>query len=146
SSGSDTTVIFNSLGTHEVTLRVCNTECGCKTVSQDIVVQELFPTISFNPTTGCVGTEIFFDGNATVQPDPPFTDPNIISWEWNFGDPASGSDNTASGQSVSHTFVGSGPDFTVQLIADGACGPDTVETTVSLRPRPTIEPGPRSEE
>jgi len=135
----DTTITFAAIGTHSVDLRVCNDECGCKTVSQDIVAQDLFPTIGFLPNPACVGTEIFFDGNATIQPDPPFVDPSITSWDWDFGDPASGPNNTASGQNVSHTFTNSSTSYTVALTVQGYCGPKVVNTNVNLLPKPTVE-------
>lgn len=140
-SGADTTIVFTTTGTHTVTLRVCNTECGCKTISQDVIVQDLYASISFLPSPACVGTDITFMGDANVLPDPPFVDPNIVSWEWNFGDPASGAANTASGQIVNHTFGGPGTSFTVTLIADGACGPDTVTSVLTLNPKPVIDAG-----
>ncbi len=140
-SGSDTSVTFNTLGTHTVTLRVCNAECGCKSISQDIVVQDLFPVI-IPPPTGCIGTSMDFSGDALILPDPPTVDPNVTNWSWNFGDPASGANNTANGQFVSHTFVGAGPSFTVQLIVDGTCGPDTTTTIVTLNPQPVVYAGP----
>ncbi len=142
SSGSDTTVIFNTLGTHTVDLRVCNAECGCKSISQDIVVQNLFPTISATPLTGCIGSSIDFTGDALILPDPPTVDPNVTNWSWNFGDPNSGVNNTANGQFPSHTFVGPGASFTVQLIVDGTCGPDTTSTIINLNPQPVVYAGP----
>ncbi len=141
-SGSDTTVIFNTLGTHTVDLRVCNAECGCKSISQDIVVQNLFPTISASPLTGCIGSSIDFTGDALILPDPPTVDPNVTNWAWNFGDPNSGVNNTANGQFPSHTFVGPGASFTVQLIVDGTCGPDTTSTIINLNPQPVVYAGP----
>lgn len=141
SSGLDTTVTFSSLGTHSVTLRVCNTECGCKSVSQDIVVQDLFPTISFNPTSSCPGTEIFFNGSAVILPDPPIVDPSVIDWTWDFGDPNSGVGNSASGQNVSHIFTTTSSSYNVTLIANGVCGPDTITTTVNLLPKPFVDAG-----
>lgn len=141
-SGADTTLNFNSIGSHIAFLRVCNTECGCKSISQDIVVQDLFPTISYNPTVSCPGTEIFFDGNASILPDPPNVDPSITDWAWDFGDPASGVGNTASGQNVSHTFTTTGSSYTVSLIVQGICGPDTVQSTINLLPKPVVDAGP----
>jgi len=141
SGGNDTNITLNTSGLHSITLRVCNTECGCKTLTQDIIVQNLVPSISYSPQGACIGTELTFTGSAQVLPDPPFVDPAVTDWQWNFGDPASGINNTASGQSVSHTFVGSGGVYTVSLIIEGTCGPDTVQTTVVLRPRPTVSAG-----
>ncbi len=141
-SGADTTISLSAVGLHTVSLRVCNTECGCKSVSQDITVQELYPTITYNPTVSCPGTPIFFDGDATVLPDPPYLDPNITDWSWDFGDPASGVDNTAIGQNVSHTFTNTSSSYTVTLIADGTCGPETTTTVITLLPKPIVDPGP----
>ena len=66
--------------THSVTLRVCNTQCGCKTITQDIIVQDFIPSISYAPNGGCIGTDITFTGSASIQPDPPYVDPAITSW------------------------------------------------------------------
>lgn len=141
-TGLDTMVTLSTVGLHTISLRVCNTECGCKSVSQDVTVQELYPTITYNPTVSCPGTEIFFDGNASVLPDPPYLDPNITDWSWDFGDPNSGVDNTANGQNVSHTFTSTSGSYTVTLIVDGACGPETTTTVITLLPKPFADPGP----
>ena len=141
SSGLDTNIVLSTTGTHSVTLRVCNTQCGCKTVTQDIIVQDLFPTISYSPIASCIGTDLTFTGDATILPDPPLVDPAITSWDWNFGDPSSGINNTANGQIVNHTFNGPASSFTVTLVTQGTCGPDTTQTVINLRPRPTVDAG-----
>lgn len=142
SSGSDTTILLTTLGTHTIDLRVCNAECGCKSISQDVVVQNLFPSISYSASTNCMNAPVDFAGDAVILPDPPHVDPNTAVWLWNFGDPNSGANNTASGQFVTHAFVGPGNSFTVQLIVDGTCGPDTAYTTVNLNPKPVVTAGP----
>ncbi len=141
SSGNDTSITFNTTGTQSITLRVCNTQCGCKTVTQDIIVQNLFPSINYTPVGACVGTDISFSGSAVILPDPPYVDPAITNWQWNFGDPGSGANNTATGQTANHNFTGGPGSYTVTLITDGNCGPATVQTTVILRPRPTVNAG-----
>ena len=138
-SGLDTTVVFNTIGTHTIVQRVCNNQCGCKTISQDVVAQTLVPLIYPNPSSGgCLGAEIFFDGDAIIQPDPPFVDPNVTTWDWDFGDPASGINNTASGQNVSHVFTGPQTSYTVQLTIDGTCGPATITQVITLLPQPIV--------
>ncbi len=139
---TDTTVVFSTLGQHNVDLRVCNNECGCKTSNQEIVVQNLFPSIGLSSLTNCLNAPIDFTGNAVVLPDTPHVVPNVNAWTWNFGDPNSGVNNTASGQFATHSFVGPGTSFTVQLIADGTCGPDTVTRVVTLNPEPVVTAGP----
>jgi hypothetical protein len=135
-TGTDTSILFSSVGTHTTTLRVCNAQCGCKTVSQDVTVQDLVPSISYLPATTCVGSPITFNGSASIQPTPPVMAPGVTLWSWNFGDPASGASNTATGQSVVHTFAGAGPSFTVKLVIQGNCGPDSITTTINLKPLP----------
>ncbi|MCX6290755.1 MAG: hypothetical protein NT126_03220, partial [Bacteroidetes bacterium] len=141
-SGNDTTILLNTLGTHTIDLRVCNSECGCKSISQDVVVQDLFPSISYSGATSCMNAPIDFSGDAVILPNPPNVDPNAAVWLWDFGDPNSGIDNTASGQFVTHSFVGPGTSFTIQLITDGTCGPDTAYTTINLNPQPVVTAGP----
>ncbi|MEY4593806.1 MAG: hypothetical protein RIQ47_216, partial [Bacteroidota bacterium] len=138
SSGADTNIVFTTPGTHTVTLRVCNAECGCKTVSQDIIAQELIANISFSPNQSCVGSTVFFTGSAEVLPDPPYSDPNVTDWMWNFGDPNSGVNNIANGQAVSHTFSGPQTFYQITLIADGVCGSDTTTTFIDLNPQPLL--------
>ena len=138
SAGADTTITFSTIGTTNVILRVCNLQCGCKTVSQEIVAQDLFPVISYLPPSSCIGSVITFNGAASILPDPPNVPPNITNWDWDFGDPLSGPSNTATGQSVNHTFVGAGPSFSVRLIVQGVCGPDTTFTTINLLPKPVV--------
>jgi gliding motility-associated-like protein len=139
SSGSDTTILISTTGTHTITQRVCNTQCGCKSTSQDVIGQTLNPTITPNPLNGgCLGAQIDFDGNASIDPSPPSVDPNVTTWDWDFGDPASGVNNSASGQNVSHVFDGPQTTYTVTLTIDGTCGPATVSQVITLLPQPVV--------
>ena len=135
-TGGDTTVCFNTIGTYEISLRATNA-CGTTIYTQEITVQDLFPAISYSPVTTCIGQPVSFTGSASVLPDPPHTDPNVVSWSWNFGDPLSGGSNTSTQQNPTHVFVGS-PPFTVTLVVDGTCGPDTTTIVVNLLPPPVV--------
>jgi MYXO-CTERM domain-containing protein len=78
------------------------------------------------------GKSISFDGSGSSDPDG-----TIASWHWDFGD-----GNTATGQSVAHTFTG-GTDRTVTLTVvdnSGAIDVDTAFVKVNLPP--TAEAGP----
>lgn len=138
-TGADTTVCFNTVGTYEISLRATNA-CGTTIYSQEITIQDLIPAISYSPLTTCVGQPVSFTGSASVQPDPPYTNPNIVGWSWDFGDPLSGGSNTSNLQNPTHIFVGSSP-FTVTLIVDGACGPDTTTIVVNILPPPVVTAG-----
>lgn len=137
-SGNDSNTVFTTPGVHTVALRVCNTECGCKNISQEVTVQEMYPSISFVPPLACVGAPIDFTGSVIVLPDPPYTDPMVTDWTWNFDDPNSGTANTAHGQYVTHVFSGPQTLFNVTLTVDGVCGPETVTQMIDLNPKPDV--------
>lgn len=140
-SGADTNIVLSGMGIHTIELRVCNSECGCKAIIQDVIVQDLVPAINYTPVVTCIGTPVNFTGSASIQPDPPFVNPVITSWLWDFGDPASGVNNTSTLQNPSHTFIGPGNSFTVKLVVDGTCGPDSTTITINLLPPPVVDAG-----
>ena len=140
-TGNDTTIVFNTTGSHTVDLKVCNAECGCASVTQFIDAEALVGSI-IPPAGICEQVPVDFAGDAQYLPDPPFTTVNIVSWDWNFGDPGSGANNVASGQNVQHAFSDSG-NFVVTLIVTSAdCGTDTVTTTVHVSAKPDVNAGP----
>ena len=54
------------------------------------------------------------------------------NWQWNFGDPGSGTSNVSSAQNPSHQFSAPGV-YTVQLIATNPCsGSDTVSKQIAV--------------
>jgi gliding motility-associated-like protein len=55
---------------------------------------------------------------------------NVLSVKWDFGDPASGANNTSSQNNAVHIFSGPG-NYNVQLIKFTNCGTDTLKKTVS---------------
>lgn len=74
---------------------------------------------SFN--FACNGTTVEFQDASALCPS---------SWTWDFGDPASGAANTATGAAVSHTFS-SGGSYTVTLSVQGPCNaPSTFSRTL----------------
>ncbi|MDX1661429.1 MAG: PKD domain-containing protein, partial [Gemmatimonadota bacterium] len=79
------------------------------------------PTASFTYT--CTDLSCDFDGSGSTD-----SDGTIASYAWDFGD-----GNTASGQTVSHTYANDGT-YTVTLTVtddDGATGSDSQDVTVS---------------
>lgn len=71
----------------------------------------------------CNGTTVEFQDSAPGCPG---------DRSWDFGDPASGADNTASGLTVSHTFSSAG-DHTVTLTVSGPCNaPSTTHRTIHV--------------
>ena len=145
SSGTDTSLYFSKtqIGNYTISLTAQNS-CAVTTIAQTVDVQDLKLAVSFTPSVSCLGTNIHFTGSAQVLPNPPVTPSNIVKWEWDFGDPSSGINNTYTSlteDTANHIFVGTGPCFTVTLIAHGTCGPDTINTNVCLLPEPKVNAG-----
>jgi len=63
----------------------------------------------------------------------------IVSWQWNFDDPASGPDNTSTLQNPIHIFSTEG-DYEVELIITNVNGCiDTTQSTVTISGQPTVD-------
>jgi hypothetical protein len=136
-SGNDTNVTFNSTGQEDISLRATN-GCGTVTVSTQVTIYNMVPVINYSPIVSCVGQPIDFTGNVSLlPPTTPPTPLNVTGWWWDFGDPGSGASNNSTLQNPTHVFVGS-PPFTVTLVVDGTCGPDTTTLLVTLLPPPVV--------
>lgn len=70
----------------------------------------------FEATTVCGGETTEFEDITTHLPIT-----SITSWQWNFGDPASGANNTSNLQHPTHTFSAAGT-YTVELVVTDASG------------------------
>jgi hypothetical protein len=111
SSGCDTVISFDNTppynyppfsgGSHTVSLVVWD-DCGRDSVTQFI---HFGPKPLFTYTNDC---RVRFDDASTCTAD-------IVSYTWDFGDPASGIYNTASGQTVWHNFTVPGNAYLVTL-------------------------------
>ncbi|MCW3083536.1 MAG: hypothetical protein JWP12_902 [Bacteroidetes bacterium] len=72
--------------------------------------------------SACVGDAVNFCANGQLN-----------SASWNFGDPASGVNNTSTQNCPTHTFSANGT-YTVTLVANGSCGTNTVTKTIVIAP------------
>lgn len=91
------------------------------------VVDCQIPTANLDPTfTTCGGYNVTFTNNASNNPVP--------AYYWNFGDPASGPNNTSNLQSPTHVFTDTGV-FIVKLVLNQGlqCG-DSTTMQVSVYP------------
>jgi gliding motility-associated-like protein len=78
-------------------------------------------TTTINPTCSG-GNTVSFTSGAKACP--------TTTWAWNFGDAASGANNTSTNETASHTYSGPGT-YTVSVIASGgACNPPDTATQV----------------
>jgi PKD repeat protein len=119
-------------GTYSVTLVIMNSDSCVSNVTNNVVIIPS-PTANFSFSDGCFGQSIEFTDLSTQ------TGGEIVSWEWDFGDPASGTANASTAQNPSHLFSAGG-DFDVTLIIGdiNGCG-DTIVQTVSMGDPPAVE-------
>ena len=77
---------------------------------------------SFNPVGPVAGQSVAFNDTSTNSP---------ASWDWDFGDPASGSANSSTLRSPTHTFTNAGT-YVVTLVATNELGSDDVTKQVTV--------------
>jgi gliding motility-associated-like protein len=87
----------------------CNSYDGI--AIDDILIQNA-PSSIAEFTYNCSGTNVDFVNTSTLCP---------TGYQWDFGDPASGSANTSTLANPSHAFSGPGT-YTVKLVAENSCG------------------------
>lgn len=108
------------------TVQVTN---GCIATDTVRVVVGPKPVALFSNATVCQGTSTSFNDESTTA----------TFWHWDFGDSASGANNTSTLQHPTHTFSASGS-FTVTLISGiSANCSDTLTKTVVVIPIPIIK-------
>ncbi|MBU2651846.1 MAG: PKD domain-containing protein [Bacteroidetes bacterium] len=131
--------LYANQGTFQVTLTVTDSDsCQNSTSRQVIVVAN--PIANFNNSIGCDGTPVnFYDLSS------PNGGTNIISWYWEFDDPASGIFNTSQLQNPTHIFTTSGI-FDVILIVENSNGcSDTIVKPVNINELPDVSIGTDSD-
>ena len=116
------THIFSTAGTYNVTL-VVTTNNGCVSVNPSIPV-----VVHARPKAGFINPEVclndtygqFNDTSSVAAPS------TITGWNWNFGDPASGVNNTSILQNPQHSYLAVGS-YPITLIVTSSQGcKDTV--------------------
>ena len=113
---------------HVIELSVTST-CGVETMQTTVIVHR--PTqadMTVTPSEVCIGDPFTFTDQSLGE---------NLSWEWDLDDGTTL--NTQGPHTYTYTADGT---YNVQLIADGYCGPDTVETTVVVHPYPVADFNP----
>ena len=86
----------------------------------------------FDAISNCPGEAVEFEDLSTFTPTS-----SIATWNWNFGDPASGSSNTSNNQHPNHIFNTLGNyEVTLIITAPSGCTSTTIKT-ISVLPPPT---------
>ena len=122
-------------GTHRILYTFTSTAGGCiDTASNTITVWDTASAkIGVQPLV-CENNSISFNStNSTIPPG----NGSIIGWNWNFGDPGSGINNTSTLANPTHTFTGWG-NYTVTLnvVSSNGCISTTQAIQVYVNPEP----------
>lgn len=122
------THLYAAAGTYSVSLTVTNVE-GCSDTYTDDVIVRPNPVASFAADTACLGEVTgFIDLSQPVG--------QITSWLWDFGDPASGANNSSFLQNPNHQFTVSGS-FSVTLTVTDVNGcMNTISQNIWVEPLP----------
>jgi PKD repeat protein len=123
--------VFPDSGSFSVSLKtIVNT--GCANVSTQLVEVIAIPQADFYTLNICDNAAAPFFENAN-----PYNG-QIVSWLWNFGDPASGN-NTSTLPQPQHLFSSNG-NFNVQLVVENLQGcMDTIVKGITVKPSPLAE-------
>ncbi|WP_417264812.1 PKD domain-containing protein [Brumimicrobium sp.] len=122
---------YSADGNYDITLTI-ETSSGCfNTLSAPIEIKTN-PILTFSTNYICQNQSIEFNGGQ-LSPQ------TITDWNWNFNDPASGTNNVATGQNTQHVFASPG-DYDVMLIGTDIFGCiDTLVQTKTIAPTPTAD-------
>lgn len=118
------THIFYTAGTYTITLTVTNDEgCVSNVLTRQLIIRAK-PEAGFILPDVCLN-DTYAQFNDTSRVDAPSV---ISAWQWNFGDPGSGVNNSSVLQNPQHSYTAVGA-YPVELIATSSHGcKDTVLT------------------
>ncbi len=128
SNTQNPTHMFSAGGTYTVRLMVTNANgCNDSVVGGKTVTVNAAPFADFTADTSCLGSATQFTDVSTGTP---------VAWNWDFGDPSSGTFNNSTLQNPFHTYNLQGT-YNVTLTVTNAaqCENDTV-IQVSVNPSP----------
>jgi PKD repeat protein len=143
--GSDTVIVapanpdiahtFATFGAFNVTLEV-STSTGCEATYSQAIIITAGPLAGFTFESACLGSPVAFADQTSINGGT-----TIVSWLWNFGDPASGANNTSSQQNPQHIYTLQGT-YSVNLLVTNANGCiDTTVMNVEVHPLPALDFG-----
>ncbi len=125
--------LYANPGTYEVMLTVID-NVGCEHTSSRLVQIEPSPIADFSYDAGCFGIPVLFTDLTS-----PNNGSDLFAWQWYFGDPNSGINNSSTLQNPSHLFTDIGP-FDVTLIVTNTMGcTDTIVKTLEITELPTVD-------
>lgn len=129
STTQNPTHAFTSGGIDTVRLIVTNAN-GCLDTIKKTVTINAAPVAIFSADTSCLASPTLFTDASTTPTG------TIAAWLWNFGDPASGANNTSTMQHPTHIYLVQGTYFVkLQVTNSSQCVKDTTMQIV-VNPKP----------
>jgi len=129
--------IFSAPGYYKIVMRanvpdIDNPGSFCSDYFIDVV--EVPIAASFHVVKNCVNEPMAFKSTSTFLPGK-----NIIAYEWDFGDPASGIDNISNIEDPNHTFTTTGT-YLVKLtiVSDDGCRSRVIEE-ITVNPNANVD-------
>ncbi|MBK7174406.1 MAG: PKD domain-containing protein, partial [Bacteroidales bacterium] len=125
--------VYTQAGNFVVTLKV-STQNACENTYQQLISIGAAPLAEYTYQSTCEGESTQFTDLTTTS-----NGVSIVSWNWNFGEPGSGINNSSNLQNPVHLYATAGQ-YTVTLISENAYGcTDTVTHQVTISPKPGVE-------
>lgn len=129
----DVTHLYNLPGNYNVSLHVI-TSLGCEHTVTRMVNVIPNPVANFNYSSTCFGQPVVF--NDLSQPN---GGGQIINWDWNFGDPGSGTGNNSTLQNPTHIYSVPGTYIILLNITTSNSCSDTITRTITVNPPPVVD-------
>lgn len=128
STATNPSHLYSAPGNYEVSLTVIDNMADTSSYTDSITVYAL-PVADFSAPDGCPGIIPFTDLSTS-------SDGTISSFLWNFGDPASGTNNMATIQNPVHTYATSGTYAVTQIVNSSLGCTNTLVDSVTIFPFP----------
>lgn len=128
------THVYLTAGTFNVTLSVSDT-IGCINSATKVLSIFAIPVASFSYTfPACAQSTVSFTDLSQTNGGGA-----IVTWQWNFGDPASGTSNTSTLQNPVHVFDSPGAYLVTLLITNGTGCSSSVTSSIEAHQKPTAD-------
>jgi len=120
-------------GIYTVYLKI-GSSLGCEAFTSQEIQISASPIAGFVSGNSCVNEPVVFTNQSVVNGGTP-----LVTYAWDFGDPASGTANTSNLANPSHVYISTGS-YSVVLITTNASGcSDTISHPVEVHPIPAVD-------
>lgn len=125
-------VHYFPVGMHPVTLTVTDDSSNTNSYTDTVYVYPK-PVAEFSTYSGigyCAGADVLFLDSSSIASG------SIVNYMWNFGNPSSGTNDTSSLSSLTHTYLTAGTYTATQIITSDMGCKDTLTTNVIVAANP----------